>query len=82
MFAILISEETLPKIVDSVSDLSLNTVTWLDTCVGKKRYFVRGYVDRRGALHPWVFLPEYYLVKFYDVDLIKAQTEWDQIFRF
>lgn len=79
MFAILISEETLPKIVET-HGLTQAEIDWLPKCINKDRYFVTGFVDLRGQVWPWIFLPRY-LLKNFEHDEEKIKTDWDQIVR-
>lgn len=80
MFAILMSEDTLPKILE-VDALTDKDVAFLKTCCTKQRYFIRGYVSRRGALIPWTILPSYLFTPIFEHDEIKIQTDWDLIVR-
>lgn len=81
MFAILITEESMPDIIDRErAHLTLNDLAFLQTCIGKSRYFVSGFYDRRGRLGTWMMLPQHTLDKYYEYDN-KIHTDWDQIVR-
>lgn len=81
MFAILISEENMPKILESRDDLSGSTTRWLATLFEKQWWFITGYVDLKGAVHDWSVLPASYTTRYFEYDPIKIQTDWDQIVR-
>jgi hypothetical protein len=81
MFAILITEENMPKILQDRHDLDANTVGWFTTLFNKKWWFISGYVDHRGILHSWSVLPLSYTKRYFEYDPIKIQTDWDLIVR-
>jgi len=82
MHAILITEESMPKIISRErAHLNLQDLVFLQTCIGKNRYFVSGYYDGRGRLGTWMMMPQHVLDKSYEYDPAKIQTDWDQIIR-
>lgn len=82
MFAIRITNDNMPKILDRYMDpplteelfaLQLNSPgTW---------YIVTGYVTRRGAVMDWAILPAYLIEGQFQYDHEKIQHDWDQIVR-
>lgn len=80
MFAILISEENLPKILETPT-LTDRDIAFLKTCCGKQRYFVTGYVTGRGRFLPWIFFFQKAFEQKFEYDPTTIQTDWDQIVR-
>jgi len=84
MFAILISEENLPKIKEHQNSLHslderlyarpyhTSPVNW---------YYVRGYVDQKGTLVSWTCFPEELFNRLFESNAEKVKTDWDQIVR-
>ena len=82
MFAILISEENMPKIekeaptrpylIESVRSYLGLSADW---------YFVTGYVDHKGRFKPSTVLPAYIIDENFEYDPVKIKTDWDQIVR-
>lgn len=82
MFAILIAEENMEKILEGrTHDLDIKTAGWLTTLFNKKWCFVSGYVDRRGAVHSWSVLPIAYIERYFEYDPLKIRSDFDQIVR-
>lgn len=82
MFAILITEENLPKIRET-GLLSQGDEYSLDVYLRSFAdwYFVRGYVPLRGEVWDHTVLPRYVLHENFQIDLNKAATDWDLIVR-
>jgi hypothetical protein len=83
MHGILISKENLPKIWEveglsltdcqTIENISDHNVAWW--------VFITGYVDSRGGVHEYTWLPEYILQRNHEFDSEKIKTDWDQIVR-
>lgn len=82
MFAIQITEENMPQILESVSPKDPD-VHYINTFLANRAewYVITGYVSRFGKFHDWVILPAYVLVSNYEYDKDKIRTTWDQIVR-
>ena len=80
MFAILIAEETLPKIICDGFDTNRHN---LNHFIRHHRnwYFIRGYVSGTGRILDWVIFPEVTLSDAFEYDPERIQTDWDQIVR-
>lgn len=83
MFAILISQENMPKIEKFkerfAGEVDFQTSMYLNS--NSLWYFVTGYYDRRGRTLDWTILPAYVLEEDFEFDAEKIRTEWDQIVR-
>ena len=84
MFAILISEENLPKINEDQEKYPESLAHFFpDPYLNhpKNWYYVSGYYSEGRGDISWAAFPEYFLVKKYEFDPTKIQTDWDQIVR-
>lgn len=82
MFAILITFENLPKILEhqqTVTFPHLYEEVYLKSA--RSWYYVRGYVAENGKFVEWACIPEYVLVEKFEFDPYKIDTDWDQIVR-
>lgn len=83
MFAILISNETMPKI-NEVEVLSDSFKTVLGSLYCNKRidwYLITGFVTERGGIMPWNILPAFVFIPKFEHDEEKIKTDWDIIVR-
>lgn len=83
MFAILISAENIPKILED-SSLAPFESEYLEMYLRRPTpwYFVRGYVPQRGEWkRGFTVLPAYIFPENFEYDPVKIQTDWDQIVR-
>lgn len=83
MFAIKVTDENLGKILNEFHsapecppfypELYLkNDYNW---------YYISGYISRQGTMLGYAVLPENTLRHNFHVDMLKIQTDWDQIVR-
>lgn len=79
MFAILITQETLPKILDE-PNLTDFDIASLKMFVDKNYYCFTGYVTKKGKFVPFIILPQIFM-KAFEYDEEKIKTTWDQIVR-
>lgn len=85
MFAIMISQENWPKILESTNftekeKTAFESYFLRHTC--RKWIFLRGFVSDAGKFHDWTIIPEYVLMTDFDYDRDKIQHDWDQIVRY
>lgn len=82
MFAILISEDNLKKILESDSVPHENR-TALEYFLRHREdwYIITGYVTRFGSFESYAILPGYVFRPTFDYDPEKIKTEWNQIVR-
>lgn len=82
MFAILISEENMPKIQE-VLDTSVRPLHTVDMYIRHPAdwYFIQGYIPYIGAPEPLAILPGYVFETNFEYDPDKIKTDWDQIVR-
>jgi hypothetical protein len=82
VFAIKISEENEPLILDNVPPQHIVEALRL---FGNKRdetwYVISNYINARGALTGWKIFPSFVLKDGFDIDLEKAETDWTQMVR-
>jgi hypothetical protein len=79
MFAIQLSEENVPKILErGFEERDFETYLGLTRVVA---FFISGYVDRMGKVHPFGIVPFYILVRDFEFDPEAIKTDWDQIVR-
>lgn len=82
MFAILLTKENFPKILEDSRDLFTGSdIQYLESCLDKRRYLITGYVTNRGAYHSWFIMFHGMFHKLFEFDEEKIQTDWDQIVR-
>lgn len=84
MFAIHISEETMPLIKEHQDTLPSGVGRILESAYLTSLtewYYIQGYVNNNGGVESWAAFPEYILVRQFEYDPIKIQTDWDQIVR-
>ena len=85
MFAIEITEENLPQILQTpgltIADAQLMADAFIAHNNDHVRYFIKGYTDRKNRLVPWTTLPEFIFVKNFDFDPEKIKTDWDIVVR-
>jgi hypothetical protein len=84
MFAILISEENLPRIAEHQETLDPSLAHFIEKPYLSSRvnwYYIRGYVSEVGKPESWAALPEHYLIRGYEFDAEAVKTDWDQIVR-
>ncbi len=79
MFAILISEENLPKIHEHQATLfkDVNIIyesVYINAAVDY--YYVQGLIDQKGNLSWGAYPEEFFLRNFDCVDINKAKTDW------
>jgi hypothetical protein len=82
MFAILITFENLPKILEHQQTVTLPHLyeeVYLES--SRPWYYVRGFVGEGGKFAEWACLPEYVLVRDFEFDPHKIKSDWDQIVR-
>lgn len=81
MFAILISEENLPKIREHQETLPVSQQHILERVylnAPSNWYYVQGVLDASQNLS-WSAIPQNFLDKLYEHDPNVIQTDWDQI---
>lgn len=83
MFAILATQENMPKIaeVETIRTHDRNYIERYYVNSQKDWYVVRGYVSLRGNVHDWSIFPAEYFRRYYDYDPEKIQTDWAQAVR-
>ena len=84
MFAIVVSDETMPKIRQSSQLTDKDKSAVEQYCLNRPRskyYVITGYVTRRGMVMNWTFLPHHLFEKNFEFDPEKIKTDWDQIVR-
>lgn len=82
MFAILITNQNMPKIVqEELLPTSILRAIQIYLAKRERWYLIRGYVTLWGNLEPWALLPAWILERRYDIDPDKIKTEWSQIVR-
>lgn len=82
MFAILIAEDNMPKIVQR-NVLAEKNLHGMKLFLGSSKawYLITGYVNERGAVLPWAILPAHKFETQFEFDESKIMTDWDQIVR-
>lgn len=82
MFAIQITEENMPEILNSLPQIREENVM-LDMYARHTRdwFIIRGFVPHIGSMTDWAILPAYILKLKYEYDPNKIKTDWDQIVR-
>lgn len=79
MFAILISEQNMDKILERVTPTPERHPDFNFYLKRERKYYViTGYVTEMGRVIDWVVLPDF-LLKHYEHDKNKIETDWDQI---
>lgn len=83
MFAILISDETMPKIrqVEKLNDHDKESIQRYYCNRRVDYYFITGYVTRYEKFIPWTVLPAVAFVPNFDHDPEKIKSDWVQIVR-
>jgi hypothetical protein len=82
MFAILISNENMPKILESVTPTTDHHPDFQIFLNSEKTwYLVTGWVGTRGDVIDWTIMPAYMLEEKFEYDPNKIKTDWDQIVR-
>ena len=94
MFAILISEENVPEIIQTVpavdeTPFDGDKASVLDFYLDRTRerpwselyYLITGYVTKDGRLVPWAILPKTIFDKTFEYDPHVIPHNWDQIVR-
>lgn len=83
MHAILISEDTLPKIdeVDKLNDRDKASIRRYYVNRRVDYYFITGYVTKYEKFIPWTILPALAFTQYFDHDPEKIKTDWVQIVR-
>jgi hypothetical protein len=85
VFAILVSEENRKTVMDTIADRTPDHPVDYDLFTNRPRgveyYFVTGYVNDRGEVEPWAFLPSFVFRQEFEYDAERIQTEFDQIVR-
>jgi hypothetical protein len=87
MHAILVSEENVPEMIQTVPECDAVTgdvgPSALDIYLASKGrwYLVTGYVTKSGKHFNWTFIPGFVLEKNFEYDADKIRYTWDQIVR-
>lgn len=83
MFAILISEDNMPTIIDSVKSNPESNELNLETFLASARdwYFLTGYVPSTGGYSEWGILPAYIFENDFEYNPVDIKTQFDQTFR-
>jgi len=84
MFAIEITDETLPKIMVHQAELDEVAACFVPECYVNKNikwYYIRGYITERGALETWAAYPESHFNKAFEHNSDKIKTDWDIVVR-
>ena len=83
MFAIEITQENIPSIMNTLGSPTLSIALSLDkyAALKAKYYYINGYTTPRGGEPRRTVLPEYIIKENFEYDAEKIAHSWDQIVR-